>query len=74
MAGKEVSGASRLMGERPPGPKRDAARRDFVAANREQILAGLLDAADPNVPPTDEEILGLILGDIALFEWNRNRP
>jgi hypothetical protein len=38
-----------------------------IASNQEEILAALMDAADPNTPPTEDEILGLILGEVAFM-------
>jgi len=38
-----------------------------IASNQEEILAALMDAADPNIPPTEDEILGLILGEVAFM-------
>jgi hypothetical protein len=38
-----------------------------IASNQKEILAALMDAADPNTPPTEEEILGLILGEMAFM-------
>ena len=38
-----------------------------IASNQKQILAALMETADPNMPPTEDEILGLILGEVALM-------
>ena len=38
-----------------------------IASNQKEILAALMDAADPNTPPTEDEILGLILGEVAFM-------
>ena len=38
-----------------------------IASNQKKILAALMDAADPNTPPTEDEILGLILGEVAFM-------
>ncbi|MGD1001242.1 MAG: hypothetical protein ABSA67_11155 [Candidatus Brocadiia bacterium] len=45
-------------------PEAEEAR---IASNQEEILAALMDAADPNTPPTEDEILGLILGEVAFM-------
>ena len=45
-------------------PEAEEAR---IASNQEEILAALMDAADPNIPPTEDEILGLILGEVAFM-------
>ena len=45
-------------------PEAEEAR---IASNQEEILAALMDAADPNTPPTEDEILGLILGEMAFM-------
>ena len=39
-----------------------------IASNQEEILAALMEAADPNTPPTEDEILGLILGEVAFMQ------
>ena len=38
-----------------------------IASNQKEILAALMDAADPNTPPTEDEILGLMLGEMAFM-------
>jgi hypothetical protein len=38
-----------------------------IASKQEEILAALMEAADPNTPPTEDEILGLILGEVAFM-------
>jgi len=43
------------------------AEQERIASNQEEILAALMDAADPNTPPTEDEILGLILGEVAFM-------
>jgi hypothetical protein len=43
------------------------AERARIASNQETILAALMDTADPNTPPTEDEILGLILGEVAFM-------
>jgi len=43
-----------------------AAEEARIASNQKEILAALMNAADPNTPPTEDEILGLILGEVAL--------
>jgi hypothetical protein len=50
-----------------------------IASNQKKILAALMDAADPNTPPTEDEILGLILGEVAFMHKtgafpHRRRP
>jgi hypothetical protein len=38
-----------------------------IASNQKEILAALMETADPNTPPTEDEILGLILGEVAFM-------
>jgi hypothetical protein len=38
-----------------------------IASNQKQILAALMDAAAPDSAPTEEEILGLILGEMSFM-------
>ena len=83
MAGKDFSNASRAAAEMPPERRRpmfaaprtaDAAGRRAVATDREKVLAALMDAADPNTPPTEDEILGLILGEMTFLHAQANQP
>jgi hypothetical protein len=39
----------------------------LVASNQKKVLAALMDSADPDAPPTEDEILGLILGEMAFM-------
>ena len=43
------------------------AEQALIASNQKKILAAVMDAADPNTPPTEDEILGLILGEMAFM-------
>lgn len=83
MAGKDISHASRAAAEMPREPRHPlravprtpgTARRRAIVANREKVLAALMDAADPNTPPTEDEILGLILGEMAFVQAQGNQP
>jgi hypothetical protein len=83
MAGKDASNASRAAAEMPREPRRPvraaprtlgAVRRRAIVANREKVLAALMDAADPDTPPTENEILGLILGEMAFVHAQGNQP
>ena len=74
MAGNEPSAASRFAAEPPRGPEYDDAARRAAAEQREEILAAMLAAADADTPPTDDEILALILGEIAFLQTNRRVP
>ena len=38
-----------------------------IASNQKEVLAALMDSADPDKPPTEDEILGLILGEMAFM-------
>jgi hypothetical protein len=43
------------------------AEQTLIASNQDKVLAALMDAADPNTPPTEDEILGLILGEMSFM-------
>jgi hypothetical protein len=73
MAGKEVGDVSHSAAEISRGPVHGTAQRDLIAANREKILAALIEVAGPDAPPTEEEILGLILGEMAFMQIQRNQ-
>jgi hypothetical protein len=49
------------------GIRSGEAEKARIASNQETILAALMDTADPNTPPTEDEILGLILGEVAFM-------
>ena len=74
MAGKEVGDVSRSAEETPRGPAHGKVHQDLVAVNQKKILAALMDVADPDTPPTEDEILGLILGEMAFTQTQRNQP
>ena len=74
MAGKKISAASRSAPAVGAGDRGTAPRRGSVDPNREGIMAELMDVGDANTPPTDEEILSLILGEIAFLRMNRSFP
>ena len=64
MAKTEVNVVSRLSAEPPQKPARAKSLQEIIAANRERSLAAAMDVAGPDVPPTDEEILALIVDEM----------
>ena len=46
---------------------------DLVALNQREVLTALIAEADPNAPPTEDEILSLILGEMAFLGKGRFR-
>jgi len=69
-----MSDASRSAADTPLGPVHARAQRDLIAANRAKILAALMDVAGPNAPPSEDEILGLILGEMSFMQMQKNGP